>query len=246
MGTRIYRGNEADIYADFEAFKSLEYGYAPFWIDARTYGFVQENSIIGGRATQVFTASVVDDAPELLVSSQELWDVMPVDERPSMAELLLIKYVVVYPQNRDLFFIGAVDFQSRIYLFSYDRATLAVKLRLELDADSNHSLGFSPDGRYLIATGVQPKETQGLPGHDDSPLIQTLFLHDIERNTTQTFMNDRPFFAPSQSYDWSADGRWLIIPINEKAFNLVAPAQNYQQILPHNLGNCTGIAFINR
>ncbi|MFQ5419895.1 MAG: hypothetical protein ACE5EY_05985 [Anaerolineae bacterium] len=246
--TQIYRGDGAEIRGTFADFKPIAQGFSPFWINSERYGFVQRNDLLDSQPTQVFVANTSDDEPELLVSSQELWNAMAVDERPSRPDLLFIKYVIVHPQEPDLFFIGTVDLQSNIHLFSFDRLTLEVKLRLELGADSNHSLSFSPDGRYFVATGFNPDPDDASFSGSRAGEIpgETLFLHDIEQNSTVTFVNSIPTFVPAQVYDWSGDGRWLIIPVNDKAFNLVALGRDYQQILPHDLGSCSSIAFVNR
>jgi hypothetical protein len=58
----------------------------------------------------------------------------------------------------------------------------------------------------------------------------------------------RPIEAPDFSnglvYDWSQDGRWLLVA-DQDQLHLITPGHNYNFSIPHNSTNCTGAAWIN-
>jgi Tol biopolymer transport system component len=95
---------------------------------------------------------------------------------------------------------------------------------------------FSPNGRWFVTTTpTSPDVNNGQA---------TLFLHDVERNQTRTFMLQADYSPISMLYDWSVDGRWLAISAEDNVLDLVAPDFDYQRFLPHDFGVCTSIAWI--
>jgi Tol biopolymer transport system component len=110
---------------------------------------------------------------------------------------------------------------------------------LQTDHSIYHSLGFSPDGRYLVVTGLAREMT----ARSDPAAI--LFLHDIARNETTPFLTRQPTFIASQSYDWSADGRWLSFALDDNLVAMVAPDEGYVRPLLHGYGACTSVAWLN-
>lgn len=214
-------------------------GYAPFWLDDQSFGYVQvvRTGILGPTlGTEVVVSSVENNARETLITSAELLQSLPVEQAPSR---LTLAYVVPHPIDRDLLFIVAVDeIQQMAYVFSFDLATREPMLRLHVRYDLNHSLSFSPDGRYLIVTG---RDRTGQISADESGV---LYLHDIAANTTMPFALRLPFFLSSVTYDWTADSNWLMVALDDNLLALIAPEYGTIQPITHNFGTCTSVAWL--
>jgi Tol biopolymer transport system component len=103
-----------------------------------------------------------------------------------------------------------------------------------------HSLGFSPDGRYLVVTGPEDGRQLFYEQRND------IYLYDLTTNQIQTFAGTNPGFALANTYDWSADGQWLVIAQESQTMALVAPAYDYLQLIPHNLGACSNVVWVNQ
>jgi Tol biopolymer transport system component len=104
---------------------------------------------------------------------------------------------------------------------------------------SNYSFGFSPDGRWLVLTG---SETGVLGPGSTSEVV---YLYGIAQNQTKRYLVKSSVLLPTNMYDWSADGRWLALLVDEKVLNLVEPEQNSQQLIRPDLGPCSSLAWSN-
>jgi len=94
--------------------------------------------------------------------------------------------------------------------------------------------GFSPDGRWLIASAYQDPPEEGW----------RLFVHDLQRGETEEYTAGYPTYpAQYPFYDWSADGNWLLV-VDDGFLRLIAPAENYERLLPHPHDNCLFSAWI--
>jgi len=151
------------------------------------------------------------------------------------------------PTDRDLLFIAVVAVANRsdsledgrITIFSVDRNAPRPILRLQMDYDIYHSLGFSPDGRYLVVTG----RDESTAARSDPAAL--LLLHDIANNETTPFLTRQPTFIASQAYDWSADSQWLSFVMADNLVAVVAPDERYARPLIHSHGACTSVAWLN-
>jgi len=213
-------------------------GYAPFWLDEATYGYVRhtagdEPGLSGN--TEVVLASLDEPRLQVLISAEELAHLLPEDNR---IRRLTIGYVAVHPaQPNTLFIVGLEDLEYRAFVFRYDLTTRVPELRAQLLYGLNHSLSFSPDGRYLVLTGQDRDDATG----DDHG---ALLLHDIAANRTTPFLTRLPFFLASAVYDWSPDGRWLALAMDDNLVALVAPDEGQVEMLPHTAGACTSVAWL--
>lgn len=216
-------------------------GYSPFWLDDNTYGYIQPIDPFG-RGRRSNQALMVNewgsDEPRPVLTTADL--------EPLLAEIktprdLVLAYVAPHPVDRDLMFVVALDTFSRdAYVFSYDFRSGKTELRLQANYELNHSLGFSPDGRYLVLTGRDRSTT--LPGDTDAVLL----LHDIAANQTTPFVTRLPFFIASVSYDWTEDSQWLAVAMDDNLVGLIAPAEKAVYPLPHRYGSCTSLAWQTR
>lgn len=214
-------------------------GYAPFWLDEQTFGFIR--IIRDGRAgppldEEIVIAGLEDSTTQPLLSSADLFAYLPEDQDPRRVTLA---YVAPHPTDRELIFVVAVDeMQKLAYVFAYDLATRLPSLRLQVHYDLNHSFSFSPDGRYLVVTG-RDRHSAG-PGDDSG----VLYLHDIAENATVPFAIRLPFFLSSVTYDWTDDSNWLVLALDDNLVGLVSPEADYVKPIIHNYGTCTSVAWL--
>jgi hypothetical protein len=152
-------------------------------------------------------------------------------------------YVAPHPTNSDLLFVAVAVMEQRrserMLILSINRNSRLPLPRLQTDNTVFHSLGFSPDGRYLIVTGLDTSFT----ARSDPAGI--LLLHDIEQNETTPFLTRQPAFINSHAYDWSADGRWLAFAMDDNLVAVVSPDERYARPLIHGYGACTSVAWLN-
>ncbi|MBE2221101.1 MAG: hypothetical protein IAF02_06150 [Anaerolineae bacterium] len=207
-------------------------GYSPFWLDNDTYGYVRQHPETGD--AEVVVQSVTGDALETVVTLAEIQAKAP-DKALALAN---IRYVITHPAHPDKLFVVALDaLGQEAYVFMVDRVTGDLNLRIQSKIQLDHSLGFSPNGRWLVLTGYQ----------DEAIGRTTNFIVlDLENNETQTYTSNLDGLTLTPLYDWSADGNWLLFVINNRVLSMVAPEYKYQLVQLHNQGYCPSIAWINR
>ena len=212
-------------------------GYSPFWLDDETFGFIRRvNEADTDRADEleIVLATVDDLTPQTILLGSDLEQFLP-DEQPRRMSLA---YVTTNPQWPDKLFIVARDsLNDEAFVFLYDIATGRPELRLTLPADFNHSLGFSPDGRYLVLTGT------GYQPNDPDSNLAPMLLHDIAANRTFPLLARLPYFLPSVVYDWTPDGL-LAVALDENLIGLIDPDRGGVRLLGHNQGACTSVAWL--
>lgn len=212
-------------------------GYSPFWLDEKTFGFIRSlgDDVPGLPVGQeIVVASLDNPEPQLLISSTDIFRFLPesVDGRSAR-----LAYVATHPERPNTLFIVALDTRTRrAYIFLHDVATGETELRLDADYEPNHSLGFSPDGRFLLLTGQERDSTARGP---DSLLL----LHDIDAGTTTPFLTRFPYFLPSVVYDWTRDSRRLALVLDDNLIAVVSPDERNAQVISHNYGACTSVAW---
>lgn len=217
-------------------------GRSPFWLDAQTFGYIRRIAADGPAVLtdeEIVLATLADTTPETVISAADLFGFLP-EEIPLTR--LSLGYVATHPEQPGRLFIVVLDeLDQRTYIVLYDLETGLAESRLEtLYYNLNHSLSFSPDGRYLVLTG-QDRNT--VTANDDNAVI---LVHDIAENQTVPLMTRLPFFLPSVVYDWTEDSRWLAVAMEDNLVGLVAPDEAYVQLLPHNYGACTSVAWVEK
>ena len=212
-------------------------GYSPFWIDAETFGFIQrvdEPDAYPPGEMAIVVAGVDDATARTFLIGSDLAQFLA-DERPRR---LTLAYVAAHPHwPGKLFIVARDDLAEEAFIFFYDLATGLAELRLTARAEFNHSLGFSPDGRYLVLTGTGYR-----PSDPDSNLAP-LLLHDIAANRTIPLLARLPYFLPSVVYDWTRDGL-LAVALDENLIGLIDPDRGGVRLLGHNQGACTSVAWL--
>jgi hypothetical protein len=208
--------------------------YTPFWVTDDTFGYARAG--LSGQS-ELLLQTLTDTEPRLILEMEELLAVAPETANPPVS----IRYVVTHPRQPSLIFILAADaLGRRSYLFAYDWQTSALELRLQSLPQPMQTISFSPDGRWLMLTGYD----DGL--YQSNGNANILYLHDIAARETKTFVSQLNTFALAPTFDWSADGRWLIFFVDDRVVSLVAPDYDYQWVFAHEQGNCIGLNWINR
>ena len=213
-------------------------GYSPFWLDDETFGFIRridEQGAVPRDEVELVLAGVDDLSPQTVLIGSDLMQFLPDENR---LRRMTLAYVVTNPHwPGKLFIVARDDVAEEAFVFLYDLATGLPELRLTARADFNHSLGFSPDGRYLVLTGTGYR-----PSDPDSNLAP-LLLHDIAANRTIPLLARLPYFLPSVVYDWSSDGL-LAVALDDNLIGLIDPDSGGVRLLGHNQGACTSVAWL--
>jgi hypothetical protein len=220
-------------------------GTAPFWITNDLFGFIQSASGADRLSDQELVLMSPDGLQaEVIATTADLREQIP-EDNPRNG--LFMRYAIAHPANPDLLLVMAsVQSQNRHsngFLFQLNRQTRAIELLFELDlAVGLHTLGFSPDGRFLITTDGWLQESI----YDDNIFpFGRLYIYDFETAEDQTILTNNNAYFPAFIFDWSADGNWLAISRSRNVIDLIAPAYNYQKTITHQAGDCTSLAWIN-
>jgi hypothetical protein len=218
---------------------SMGNGYSPFWMDNNTLGFIRNigPNPSGTRSEQEIVLAQVDDLePQTILTGSDLLQFQP---DVQIFRGWTLAYVATHPAHPGRMFVVAMDeLGRRAYVFLIEPDTGRIELRLDMLYHLNHSLGFSPDGRYLVMTG---QERQSSPANDNTGI---LLLHDIASNRTVPFLTRIPFFLPSVGYDWTEDGRRLVMALADNLVAIVDPESREVQPLSHGKGVCTSLAWV--
>lgn len=71
-----------------------------------------------------------------------------------------------------------------------------------------------------------------------------LLLHDIAENKTFPFITRLPFFLSSVMYDWTEDSQQMAMVMDNNLIGVIEPDNGLVQVLPHNFGACTSVAWL--
>jgi hypothetical protein len=211
--TQLWRGD-----GDGQIIAEIGTGYAPFWLDGQTYGYVRVGANGHG---EIVTAAVNDDAPQLLLTIEGLFGRLPGPDSPLPA---FIANVQVNPANPGTLLITILRENDTIlvHIERGDRRVLIVN-------DASVFTAFSPNGRMIIL---------------DKPLDQTgRRVLTLTHNLTEFGQQIVPTNGNSINYDWTADSRWLLISY-PGFLKLVTPGRNYFQLVPHEFGTCERVEWV--
>lgn len=210
-------------------------GYAPFWVDEETIGYVQTTEA-GVNVAQAIRLKETGELGLVFLTSEALREVIPAAERPGD---LTMSYVAVSPADSRRWYILASGADGQGFLFAVDWSnesvsggeleSLALLLTLWPSPMIYPPFLLSPDGRWLTAAI-----------YDLDSNVRTLYVYDTAQGMVESFMaNGRA----TPGYDWSADGRWLLF-LQDKGLDLMAPPFDYQLSLPHELEGCSGALWV--
>ena len=222
-------------------------GSFPFWLDKATYGYLSRERVVIARAA--------DDAPHLLLTVEELLDVVrapqEVADRGRLTAIqadpagsgALVFFLTLGPGKNYLLLLqqpenGPAWFERRPH-----PSDLAILFDTKASIDTPPESSFSPDGTWFVAT-------TGFSG--DGPPGRVLFdLREPRSPGNQTRMIT---FAPGRyhvNYDWSAGDAWLAWP-RQNYVELLAPANGAARYFVSGPTDgppwqwCESVAWINR
>lgn len=241
--------------------RTLERGLSPFWVDARTFGYVSEYTSGDGQrvfvrqvdtpaASAGLAPAVTSSQPELgaapagdvVLTSADLQDVAAT----SMASGPYIDRFLPVPGDPSRFFVATAEpliSGSAGGVLLFDLETGEASRRFEMKDEPalfQRSYKFSPDGRFLLIVSLRDEDRA------DGTRVWNAYLHDVEANTTRTFTLEADPAWPGQYLaDWSADGHWLSLLTNGYV-RLVALGVDYEQpvILPELA--CTAAVWVDQ
>jgi hypothetical protein len=231
-----------DAQADPAEAEAVGEGGSPFWINNEQFGYIRNVPNATRPVLQELVVASIDNLePEPVLTTAVLTESLP--ERTG-SNSLIMQYAIAHPTDENLLLLMAASQPRDSYLFQLDRQTQEVIPLFPIDLSrGEHSLGFSPDGRFLAATGTIQQETTALVGQNTT--FGALHLYNLENGELQTILINTDTFFPSFTFDWSRDGNWLAFTRDNNVIGLLAPAYDYQQMIIHEEGNCTSLAWVN-
>ncbi len=211
-------------------------GFAPFWLNENSYGYLQPYA--NGSSSRLIVANSSNSSETIVLQSDDLLAALPQDVT---AETLFIRYVLPHPTDPQRLFIVAFHRPtSKAHVFSFNLATEEILWHLQAGYEVNHALSVSPDGRFLALLGNDAQRV--LNPDNQSDVLQ---IYAVEQNRSLPFPTIAPGFAPISTIDWSADGNWAALLMDNDILALYAPEYDYLQIIPLNFGDCSSPAWIN-
>lgn len=215
-------------------------GHAPFWIDNSTIGYVTgEGDPIIQHSSRVMFTAVDQNNPKMLFSLSDM--TAEIEGGSSAFRLFWIHYVMVHPDNPDQLFVVVLStLNRRAYVLTFDRTSNKVRHLMSSGFMVNHSLGLSPDGRYLILTGTDENDPHA---GEESVLLQ---IYDLTRQEILSFLSPTSDFPPFSTYDWSLEGNWLALLLDDNTLGFFAPDQKQLHLIETPPGDCGTPVWINR
>ena len=215
--------------------RPLAPGYATFWLDNDTFGFMQTDENGGAGVVDLTLGRV--SAPELEV-------VLPAAELQAVALTHMPADVTlrgVWTQslsNHEILLIGWSDLNDAaimpMHIMRYDVDSGA--LTWLADRSIARDLLVAPGGRHLVTQELAPDF-----------LRQQLFLLDLARGQGEEIpLAPKPAFAVSQTmdYGWSADGAWLLL-LDGGVLHFIMPETGSHYRLRPPVPGCTYAAWGN-
>ncbi|MBP8000026.1 MAG: hypothetical protein KA314_10000 [Chloroflexi bacterium] len=216
----------------------LGQGHSPFWLDEDTFGYVRYLDDKEGEATEVVVVNRLDEQAirlhqTVVITGEDLAAAAPFfGERSPMfiyqaiqsptepATLLILARTITH---------GTVDMS---YLFTLD-VNDGHLILLARDKRLGEPISFSSDGRYVTRLAYES-------------LYWILTVHDLytgnEQQWTASIANT---VAWERRYDWTEDGRWLVLA-EDDLLRLLAVGEEYEQrvLLPE--PGCYAVGWADR
>ncbi|MCA9874440.1 MAG: hypothetical protein KC441_12315 [Anaerolineales bacterium] len=214
-------------------------GFSPFWLDGQTYGYIRFAQAAGEASVGVVAGRVGSAEQEILFTNIDLQAALP-----RAATAVFPKYISPNPADSHNLIIGASgigELAGKYYIFTYE-ANGDITLHLQLHGTPNGNPAWltplgnppfqvSPDGRWLILSKLRD--------------TWTFTLHDLAQNESQLLTTHYPPYPMRfPYYDWSGDGRWLVIA-DDGFLRLLAPDYDYERLIPYDFDACLFAAWSN-
>ncbi|MEM7114974.1 MAG: hypothetical protein AAF614_21230 [Chloroflexota bacterium] len=211
-------------------------GIAPFWVNDVTYGYLRlVDSDSSNNERELVLATIDDSEPQVILTNDAVAVTLADDE---IADRLRFAYVLSDPTNDNRLYVAGLDRSEQVaYIWSFDRATSDLTLRLSLGYAFGHAFSISPNGRFLFLQGVGA-------GDSTNPNSNTVALLDLETGEEERFKRIPTFFIPSATYAWSADSQWLALVMTPNRVALKALEHDYIELIPAEGNNCLSVLWL--
>lgn len=220
-------------------------GFYPHWIDNTTYVYArnQFSDEVGEEdlpAVETVVANVDDPLnPTKLVDSADLAFAMTQDATVPIR----VDFVTSHPDQPEWFFISASahpDVEVNVnYILAYRRDLDEVAVLQNLGQHSlNTPLQIYSNGRVLSFGTFGPTNSSS----DINQFVRLIPLQPDEMEVGNSFeaYNLNAGFV----FDWSLDGRWLLIA-EQSRLRLIVPGTDYDETILHGFDNCYQAAWVN-
>jgi len=178
-----------------------------------------------------------------LVDLADLRAALP--DRPQLSEgVLYIHDVLAWPGREDSYLVTVFPqdplasffpTSSKIHILAVETGRVpTVEHLATMQGQVLSSMALSPSGRWLANPVFQPETNTAL-----------LTLLDLENGQTETISYAHKSITDQSSYDWSADGNWLVVA-DRGVLRLIAPGSGYERAIVPPLAGCAYSAFVNR
>ncbi len=245
-------------------------GYAPFWLDDDTYGFLRATRVTSQHGVLSSELDLVlgqlDSGRKVVRTAGELTAnlVTSPESQPEVGRAKLVLattnphdaqtvYLVTQGMGENLYYLWGYDSESENTAVLYTLPTLPIRLQ------------FSPNGRWLSLLTQSPTNTSPQPTRVEfstilhsmltqspttaSPSVNsdfmTLHLVDLRRDRTYNWtISLPPETSPSNwQPDWSTDSRWLLLNGREY-IHLVQPSTGYEWRAIHDYDSCQSAQWL--
>jgi dipeptidyl aminopeptidase/acylaminoacyl peptidase len=154
----------------------------------------------------------------------------------TLTHTLFMRYVYTSPANPDLMLLMAMSNNQSGNLanhyFLVERKPEGADIFLIREVAFNSYARFSPNGRLLLFVSNNPISSSSNAALDIVNLETGQEQHLVTRDG-------------GLGSDWSADGNWLV-QLYEQYLLLMAPAYNYEQIIPGDFASCGNVIWVNK
>jgi hypothetical protein len=202
---------------------------APFWLDEETVGYFR----LDGAEQVLVTRQLGNPVEEVVARTTDLQTLLP---DLTLTHTLFMRYVYTSPANPDLMLLMAMSNNQSGNLanhyFLVERKPEGADIFLIREVAFNSYARFSPNGRLLLFVSNNPISSSSNAALDIVNLETGQEQHLVTRDG-------------GLGSDWSADGNWLV-QLYEQYLLLMAPAYNYEQIIPGDFASCGNVIWVNK
>ncbi len=214
-------------------------GHGPFWIDNDSVVYVaSEGTPVIQHGSQVMVRHVDEEDAQTLFTLDDM--LAALDNGVAAERLFWIHYLRAHPDNPNRLFVVVLSaFNQLAHVLSFDRTSGEADYLMSSGFLADHSLGFSPDGRYLVLSGIDNGDVEA---GEESVFLQ---VYDLEARRVMPFLTLAADFPQFSTYDWSLDGEWLAMLLDEGSLGFFAPAQEMLRVIETPPGKCSAPAWTN-
>lgn len=231
-------------------------GFSPFWLTSRLFGYVELAANRAGPDMHVVIEDAVSRERYVVADSRQLMSVVD----SASTDQVRIRYATANPADPTQLLIGSSlpDQTSDGFVITSVRLEGSLDTLSELTSGEPrivHRLPGAPvgDPGTFTPTG-SPPFTISSDGrwlavvrfanpHTNAWEISLIDLDTGLANTLNTYYP--PYPAQYPFLDWSADNQWLVL-VDDGFLRLIAPAYDYERVVPHEYRDCSYTGWVSR